>query len=597
MDNQDSTLAEQELIDSLSWLISLRWIAGIGVLIGTWAAANIIDVNIEPAPLYLLGLVMLAYNALFWLTLNRLDSGPQRTTADYQWFGRIQIGIDWIAMTLLIHWSGGIESPALFFFLFYVTIASLLLPHDRAFLYVTLAPILVGGIALLEYHGVLPHIYVFEPSRYQDTLYIAAIFFFFTGTAYVMAYISMTISRRLRRREDELAGLYRSVHATTSTLDLPEVLTRLAEATTQALRCKGAVIRLLDVSGSHLEVAGYYGVSSEYLDKAPIEVARARIDQEALQGKTVLIPDATKDDRLRYPDKVAAEGVRTILSTPLVGKREPIGVLRAYGSTSHRFTEEDAAFLSAIAAEGAIAIENARAYRLLEDLDQQKSQFVRIVTHELRSPVQVTSSLLNVLGRGFVGELNEKQMDLVTRAYKRLQFLQTLIDDLLDLAAGKADVLATAERGLISLTGVLEEVQTRYEPRAHEKGLELQCKCPGEPLSVWGDKSELDRIMNNLVSNAVKYTQAGHVLVQAERTGNSVRVVVADTGIGIPKDALSQLFQEFYRAPNAKEMAETGTGLGLAIVKDLVERYDGTIEVESKESEGTTFTLTLPLDR
>jgi len=595
MDNQDSTLAEQELVGSLSWLISLRWIAGIGVLIGTWVAANLIDVNIEPAPLYLLGLVMLAYNALFWLALKRLDRGPQRATSTYQWFGRIQIGLDWIAMALLIHWSGGIESPAVFYFLFYITIASLLLPHDRAFLYVTLAPILVGGIAVLEFHSVLPHIDVFEPSRYQDTLYIAAILFFFTSAAYVMAYFSITISRRLRRREDELAGLYRSVHATTSTLDLPEVLTRLAEATTKALGCKGAVIRLLDTSGSHLEVAGHYGLSPEYLDKAPIEVARARVDQEALLGKTVLIPDTTKDDRLRYPDKVIAEGIRAILSTPLTGKRGSIGVLRAYGSTSHRFTEEDAAFLSAIAAEGAVAIDNAQAYRLLENLDQQKSQFVRIVTHELRSPVQVTSSLLNVLGRGYVGELNEKQTDLVTRAYKRLQFLQTLIDDLLDLAAGKADVLATAERGLISLTEVLREVHSRYEPRALEKGLDLRCECPGEELNIWGDRSELDRIMNNLVSNAVKYTQAGQVRVQAERADHFVRIAVVDTGIGIPQDALPQLFEEFYRAPNAKELAETGTGLGLAIVKDLVERYDGTIEVESKEGEGTTFTVMLPL--
>jgi signal transduction histidine kinase len=595
MDNQDSTLAEQELVGSLAWLISLRWIAGIGVLIGTWVAANVIDVDIEPGPLYLLGLAMLAYNSLFWLTLKRLHANSERVTAPFQWFARIQIGIDWIAMALLIHWSGGIESPALFYFSFYITIASLLLPHDRAFLYVTLAPILVGGIALLEFHDVLPHIYVFNPSRHQDTLYIAAILFFFSSAAYVMAYFSITISRRLRRREDELAGLYRSVHATTSTLDLSEVLTRLAEETTKALECKGAVIRLLDASGSHLEVAGSYGLSANYLDKAPIDVARARIDQEALSGKTVLIPDVTQENRLRYPDKIAAEGIRTILSTPLIGKRAPIGVLRAYGGLSHRFTEEDAAFLSAIAAEGAVAIENAQAFRLLENLDQQKSQFVRMVTHELRSPVQVTSSLLNVLTRSYVGELNEKQMDLADRAYKRLQFLQTLIDDLLDLAAGKAEVLASAERGLIPLTEVLREVHNRYEPRALEKGVELRCECPGEPLSIWGDKNELDRIMNNLVSNAVKYTNAGHVLVQAQRTDNLVHIVVADTGIGIPQDALPQLFQEFYRAPNAKELAETGTGLGLAIVKDLVERYEGTIEVESKEGEGTQFTLTLPL--
>jgi signal transduction histidine kinase len=595
MERLENTLAEQELVSSLSWLINLRWLAGIGVLVATWFSANILDANIPATPLYILGVVVLVYNAFYYWALRHLHADASAPPNTYQWFARVQIGLDWVTMGLLIHWSGGIESPAIFYYLFYIPIASLLLPHDRAFLYVALAPLLVGGIALLEYDEVIPHYYVFEPGRYDDELFIAAVLFFFTSAAYVMAYISVTISRRLRRREDELAGLYRSVQATTSTLDLPQVLNRLAETTTHALRCKGSAIRMLDQAGSHLEVVGSFGLSDGYLDKAPIEVARAPIDQEALSGHTVLIRDTTNEDRLRYPDKVATEGIRAILSTPLIGKRGPIGVLRAYGGTAHHFSEDDAAFLSAIAAEGAVAIENARAYNLLEHLDQQKSQFVRIVTHELRSPVQVASSLLNVLRRGYVGELSDKQSDLVNRAFNRLQFLQTLIDDLLDLAAGKADVLATTERGLVSLTEVLRDVHARYESPAQEKGLSLQCECPGEGLNVWGDKGELDRIMNNLVSNAVKYTLEGQVRVQAAKKNGTACITVADTGIGIPSDALPQLFEEFYRAKNAKELQETGTGLGLSIVKDLVERYDGTIEVDSTEGEGTTFTLTLPL--
>ena len=138
-------------------------------------------------------------------------------------------------------------------------------------------------------------------------------------------------------------------------------------------------------------------------------------------------------------------------------------------------------FLGAIAAQGAVAIENAQAYQCLEELDESKSQFVRIVTHELRSPVQVVLSLLNVLDAGYVGELTEKQADLVGRARRRIEFLQTLIDDLLDLAAGKADVLATTERGLVSLTEVLQEVRDRYERRHEEKGLTCIWNVPTRP--------------------------------------------------------------------------------------------------------------------
>lgn len=591
---QENSLAEQELIGSLSWLIGLRWVAGLGVIVGTGLANSLLAAPMQASALYLLGLGVLAYNALLLWALRQLKAGVTSNTV-YQWFARLQIGLDWMTMALLVWFTGGIESPAIFFFLFHILIAALLLPHDRGFLYVTLAPLLVGSIALLEYYGLLPHTPVFDPSRHDNALHVAGRLAFFTAACYTMAYLSMEISRRLRRREDELAGLYRSVQATTSTLDLSEVLNRLAEATTRSLRCQGAAIRLLDKAGSHLELAGAFGLSEAYRDKAPIEVARAGIDQEALSGKSVLVPDTAQDDRLRYPAMVAAEGIRTILSTPLMGKTGAIGVLRAYGGPGHRFSEDDAAFLRAIAAQGAVAIENAQAYHLLEELDKSKSQFVRIVTHELRSPVQVVTSLLNLLERGYVGELNEKQADLVIRARRRIQYLQTLVDDLLDLAAGKADVLVSTERGLISLPSVLREVQERFEASAREKGLTLCLECPSEALEVWGERHELDRVLSNLVSNAIKYTLEGQVCVRLEEAGGSARITVADSGIGIPQEALPQLFQEFFRAKNAKALEETGTGLGLSIVQDLVHRYGGEIDVHSVEGEGSTFTLTLPL--
>jgi signal transduction histidine kinase len=218
-----------------------------------------------------------------------------------------------------------------------------------------------------------------------------------------------------------------------------------------------------------------------------------------------------------------------------------------------------------------------------------------VFTHELRSPVRVTSSLLNVLSQGYAGELNERQAELVERARRRLKALETLVDDVLDLAAGRADGAAEVARGPISLSEVLREVFVRYEPVAAEKGLSMLCSGLDDRLMVCGDQQELDRIFNNLVSNAVKYTRAGRVEVWTERTDGWVRITVADTGIGIPADALPRLFQEFYRARNAKASGETGTGLGLAIVKDLVERNGGRIEVESVESVGTTFVVMLPI--
>jgi two-component system sensor histidine kinase VicK len=231
----------------------------------------------------------------------------------------------------------------------------------------------------------------------------------------------------------------------------------------------------------------------------------------------------------------------------------------------------------------------------LEELDRSKTQFVRIVIHELRSPVTVATSLLKLLDRGYVGELTAEQADLIDRARRRIEFLQALIDDLLDLAAGRAELSGRAERGLVSLTHVFSEMRSRFEAPAQEKGLGFKFEAPPETLTVWGNRDELDRLLNNLVSNAVKYTQKGEIRLALERIDGSARMTVSDTGIGIRKEDQARLFQEFFRAENAKKVEQSGTGLGLAIVKDLVERYGGKITVESEEGQGTTFRLTLPL--
>lgn len=589
------TLAEMELVHSLSWLVDLRWLASVAVLLGTALAVHLLQLPVRATFLYLLGIWLLATNVVYGWVLRRLEGQAAVPINTYQWFARIQIGFDWLATTVLVHLTGGIESPIILFFLFHIIISSLLLPHDRGFLYVGLAPVLVGGVALAEYQGLAPHVSLYGTALHTNALYILGRLFFFTGACYVTAYVSMTISRRLRRREDQLAALYRSLRVTTTTLELAHVLDRLAEATTGALRCKAASIRLLDRSGSYLELAGSFGLSEAYRSREATEVTRSRIDQEVLQGKPLHIADVLRDERISQPEQMVQQGIRTLLIAPLMGKTGPIGVLRAYGGTAHRFSEDETEFLTAIAAQGAVAIENAQAFHLLEELDSTKSHFVRMVTHELRSPVSVSLSLLTLLERGYAGELTPQQADFVTRARRRIGSLQSLIDDLLDLAAGKVEALVTDTRSRVSLASVMERVRARHEPPAVEKGIELVLEEPEDDLTVWGDPEELDRLVDNLVSNAVKYTSQGRVRLALERAGDWARMTVQDTGLGIPQEAFPHLFQEFYRAPNAREVEEAGTGLGLAIVKDLVTRYGGEISVESTLGQGTTVTVLLPL--
>jgi two-component system phosphate regulon sensor histidine kinase PhoR len=271
-----------------------------------------------------------------------------------------------------------------------------------------------------------------------------------------------------------------------------------------------------------------------------------------------------------------------------------IGVLRLYTGEIHRFTDEEIGFLSALASQGAVAIENARTYQRLEELEQAKSDFVFTVAHELKAPVAAIQSILRVLLEGYAGEIFQKQKELIDRAERRLIALQGLIRDLLALGALKG-ALPEAKKTDVILNGIVNRVVEAVQPEVEQKGLELRVEVPDTLVTIKANDDDLERLLSNLLENAVKYTPPkGKVRLQLSLNNNAVRIVVSDTGIGISPESMPRIFEEFYRAKNAKEMGQEGTGLGLSLVKHIVDRYHGEIDVESKVREGSTFTVTLP---
>jgi signal transduction histidine kinase len=151
--------------------------------------------------------------------------------------------------------------------------------------------------------------------------------------------------------------------------------------------------------------------------------------------------------------------------------------------------------------------------------------------------------------------------------------------------------MAAPQQRVVDLREIVREVLDRYQALARQKCLALVFEAPTSGLDLLCDPADLERLVVNLVSNAVKYTQHGSVTITLSGDDDHVRLEVADTGIGIPQDALPHLFKEFYRASNAKAVEESGTGLGLSIVKLLVERYGGHITIASVEGQGTTFSV------
>ncbi len=611
---KDRSLVEAELVSSVAWLIRLRWLAGVGVLLASALVGVIFPFGIQQGPLYAIGIGILAYNLIFYLIERRLRQASAPATS-FDQLAKWQVGFDWLAMTLLIHFSGGIESPVLWFFIFHIVIASIFFPPRTAYLFALLAIGLVTGLTLLEYFGVLTHLPIsglIGIPLYQSSAYVATVLLFFTSTSLITAYLASSIHERLRQREEEIIELTRNLRRATnrlealndgarlvgSTLELPQVLNRLVESTALAMGVRACSIRLLDITGRKLDPVAVYGLSKAYLEKGPVDPEDNPLAREVLSGKVVNVPDAPNSPLIQYPEEARQEGIRSMLSAPLTGKDGQLGILRAYAVEPNRFTPDDEQFLAAIAAQGSIAIENAIAYHAIETLDATKSQFIRTVTHELRSPVSVTQSLLKTLVAGYVGEVSKQQKEILGRAVRRIEFLQTLVDDLLDLATGKAEGKALEIREAVDLRMAIERVVERFRVSATEKELALEFAdlTPNQPFIIPATVDGLDRILDNLISNAIKYTPiGGKVTIRLSGITDGAQVTVEDTGIGIPEDAMKHLFEEFYRAPNARALEQQGTGLGLVIVKDLVNRFSGRLTVHSTPDVGSRFTVFLPL--
>jgi signal transduction histidine kinase len=237
------------------------------------------------------------------------------------------------------------------------------------------------------------------------------------------------------------------------------------------------------------------------------------------------------------------------------------------------------------------AAEIARSRDEAERLNEYKSTFLLLVTHELRSPVSGAQSLVRILRRGLAGELTPQQAEVLSRVEIRLDGLLDLINDLLALAAGKA-MPADQPLEAVPVQPVIRRVIESFTDEAKNKQVMIKYPSPGKPLSAWGTEDGLDTILRNLIGNALKYTPpGGKVEVTALKEGDCVKVSVADSGMGIPEEDLPHIWDEFFRAKNAHRSGIIGTGLGLSIVKQFVDRFGGQVGATSSLGKGTTFTV------
>jgi signal transduction histidine kinase len=228
----------------------------------------------------------------------------------------------------------------------------------------------------------------------------------------------------------------------------------------------------------------------------------------------------------------------------------------------------------------------------LKQLEDYRTQLIHTLSHELRTPLTVISGNLELLGELDLVDPAQQYREAMSRGTRRMG---TVVDDVL-LLARVSDPHHPLETVPVDLRRMAQDVVTLVEASASTKSLSLHLDLGEDELVVPGDPTELDRLLTNLVSNAVKYSSpGGNVLVSAVRRGSEALLKVADDGFGISEEDQIGLFRPFYRTTNPAALSQPGTGLGLSIVATIVERHHGRVEVSSRLGEGTTFTVALPL--
>jgi signal transduction histidine kinase len=232
--------------------------------------------------------------------------------------------------------------------------------------------------------------------------------------------------------------------------------------------------------------------------------------------------------------------------------------------------------------------------RQLAEASQHKSQFLANMSHELRTPLNAILGYTELILDNIYGDTPEKMRGVLARIESNGRHLLGLINDVLDLSKIEAGQLVLA-LGDYSLRNVVHTVFSAVEPLAQEKKLALRVELAPDMPSGRGDERRIAQVLLNLVGNAIKFTDAGEVVVAASAANGSFNVSVRDTGPGISERDQAKLFQEFQQADNSTTRTKGGTGLGLAISKRIIEMHGGRIWLESREGQGATFAFTLPI--
>jgi PAS domain S-box-containing protein len=411
-------------------------------------------------------------------------------------------------------------------------------------------------------------------------------------------------SQLYERAEENVARLraLREIDAAlTSTLELRAMLGFLLEKIDFFLPHHAATVRLHNNDNQLLELIASRNINEEEWKNhlAVARHARHSYAQTVFESRRPLVvPNIGSGKPPHEMGFLLRQGLVSFIGVPLIVKDKCLGLLTLYGRTEREFTAQETDFLSAIAGRAAIAIQNSQLYEEsknraaeLERSNRVKDEFLSVMSHELRTPLSVIIGYTGMLRDQLIGPLDEKQISLLDKIMLRGRDQLKIINAMMQAIQLQIHAM-TVEWQTVQPVELLRALRSDYESLG--KGVAIEWHYPDTLPPFATDETKLKQILQNLIDNALKFTERGKVEISARRSGGWIEFKVSDTGIGIAEQDAAQIFKKFHQVDGSETRVYGGIGLGLYIVESLVKLLGGSVGVESRLAKGSTFTVRLP---
>jgi signal transduction histidine kinase len=608
----DPGAAWEKLFKLSWWPVRIRWGAAPALLAAVWMAQTAGVVFPAWAFVLVAAFILIGNLGVYW-QFSRPEHGSPRSLPQCRQLAGWQAAIDGIVFWALTYLTGGVTGPLVVGVLLPVAFVSMLLPARAAVAFGTALLAVLGITAVAEVYGWLPHQSLcfrgVDIVPFPHPMRTLSSFGFWAGTACLTVGLMGSAASGMRQQiqsiirhgqteavaRRRLQSIFSTLDVIGSVRDLKRALETAVAEVALVMQVKGISVKLLSEDGKLLRYAAAFGLPESMVREKAVEVERSPLNKRVIQGEPFVTGQVTATEMFQFGETLSAAHLQSVLFVPLTLEGRVIGILGAYCEKPDRFDPEEVDFFRLTARLVAIAVENARAYEAVTAMSGERTWFMMKVAHNLRAPLAGMLSILEVVRDGYLGPINDQQSEYLRRLDRRARTMLALVNELMTLSRNRqrpdGECAAATELAVLA-----RRVQRTFQDEAAEKRISFRVGLSGTLPDVRGRLETVEQMLENLVSNAIKYTPAeGSVDVRFSRANGTVRIEVSDTGIGIPASARPKLFTEFFRAENARATEDIGTGLGLAIVKEIADQLGGRIVVESEEGAGTIFVVHLPI--